>query len=89
MSFWKRPKPTRPSGPAQDPIGMVRVHPQDDPQDPMARRVIHVDCAPHKVWLSLVADPQAEHPWVADDAVSSWNTQSLAEVARIFGHPGS
>ncbi|MEV5538492.1 hypothetical protein AB0L13_16675 [Saccharopolyspora shandongensis] len=73
-------------GPAADRFGTVRVYPEDNPEDPEARRVWKIDAT----------DPDEMKWWDDDDLVwrshievADWPRQSLVDVARVFGHPGT
>ncbi|SDZ51468.1 hypothetical protein SAMN05216215_108733 [Saccharopolyspora shandongensis] len=73
-------------GPEADRFGTVRVHPGEDPEDPIARRA----------WL-INARGIGPMTWWDDDAVSwrshaevqGWPRQSLADVARVLSHLGT
>ncbi|GGI83762.1 hypothetical protein GCM10011581_21220 [Saccharopolyspora subtropica] len=70
--------------PATDPTGTVRVHPDDDPADPAARRFIRtIDGG----WSSLTHPPGSAPAAVPSDAVRGWPRQPLADLALRLGHP--
>ncbi|MER7078150.1 MULTISPECIES: hypothetical protein [Bacteria] len=78
-------------GPSADPIGTVRVHPDDAPDDPNARRVIRLDGArfddPDASWFELSAAENGGGDGYGSSQVASWPRQPLADVGRVMGHP--
>lgn len=83
-----------------DPIGTIRVHPDDDPRDPGARRVIRTDREVELRWVLITGRERAGADWGSrSDAeiglgefsdvmgLSVWPRQSLAELAHVLGLP--
>lgn len=73
------------SDPAGDPIGTVRVHPDDDPKQWDARRVMFVSTRTERPWWAIAGDPFGL-PAMSHDEVRSWQPQPLADLAVVLGH---
>lgn len=71
-----------------DPVGTVRVHPDDDPRDPHARRRIRTSLRMCPwAWLTGAKSEVQEVFQQWDHAlVRSWPVQSLHELAELAGH---
>lgn len=81
--------PDIPKGPESDPLGTVRVHPDDDPASPSARRKVKLPITrePGAYWRDLTP-AMGTPPYVySNEAIESWAVQALADVARALGHP--
>lgn len=89
------PATVEPDNAAEDPVGTVRIHFDDNPKNPNARRRIAVDatdyCGPYEGcrWQRLtgVANDHLGSDPVHSDSVMGWPIQPLAEVALVLGHP--
>lgn len=69
--------------------GAVRVHPEDDPQDPGARRWIRDDSGDYSAWMPLTgwggAAPYPETE-LSDAQIKDYPVQAPAEWLRLLGH---
>lgn len=71
--------------PADDPLGAVRVHPEDDPERWDARRVMFVSTRTARPWWATVGEPFGLATMSHED-VRDWQPQSLADLAAVLGH---
>ncbi|GEL17667.1 DUF433 domain-containing protein [Pseudonocardia asaccharolytica] len=62
----------------RDLVGTVRVHPDDDPTAPDARRIIRGD---EGVWRQITGSH------ITFAILEEWRVQPLPDLARILGHP--
>lgn len=71
--------------PALDPPLSIRVHPDDDPRDPQARRVVRGGAG---AWVQVTGElaTVAMLGWVTTDEVASWPRQHWLVAATVFGH---
>ncbi|GGM64277.1 hypothetical protein GCM10012275_38540 [Longimycelium tulufanense] len=74
--------------PATDPLGTVRVHPEDHPLALCARRVIKLPIGrePYHYWRYLTPEITPSPPGLRDQDVAGWPIQPLAELAVVLGH---
>ena len=73
--------------PSRDRVGTVRVHPDDNPNDPGARRRIRVDTVGDMPWRPItgyVTGARSEY----DAEVAGWQVQDLIDLGRVLGHDG-
>ncbi|GAA4837777.1 hypothetical protein GCM10025787_17540 [Saccharopolyspora rosea] len=69
--------------PAADPVGTVRIHPDDAPDDPAARRAVKTSGG----WTMLTR-PESSAPGAPCPAgVGDWPRQPLGHLAAVLGHP--
>lgn len=77
--------------PALDPPLTIRVHPDDDPRDPAARRVIKTDLpssgAPDEPWLVVIGtDLHRGMLLMGNEDVVTWPRQHWLVAATVFRH---
>ncbi|MFC5992896.1 DUF433 domain-containing protein [Pseudonocardia hispaniensis] len=64
----------------RDLVGAVRVHPDDDPNTPDARRIIRSSGG---VWQQITGSH------ITFAILEEWRVQPLPDLARVLGHPDS
>lgn len=76
--------------PATDPVGTVRVYPDDDPLSPAAARVIRAGWSyspDSPVWMWLTGRPGDSDYYLSGADVAGWPIQPWPELAPILHHP--
>ncbi|MFC5996914.1 hypothetical protein ACFQE5_22140 [Pseudonocardia hispaniensis] len=79
-----RPARDQCGDPTQDPPMVVRVHPDDDPRDPEARRVIRITDPGRWVWLQVTGTGRFVTYQHRD--VAGWPIQHPIVYAATFRH---
>jgi hypothetical protein len=88
--FYDEREPERLGDPALDPPMTVRVHPDDDPFDPAARRVIKTDDPDPEPWQLVTGYAHGfAHPldtWYADAHVVRWPVTHPIQYTTAHRH---
>lgn len=81
--------PTAPQlgNPAEDPPLTIRVHPDDDPKSPDARRVVKTDRPGGGLWLQLTGPTGGAIGFGCHhETVAGWPVQHWLLAATTYGH---
>lgn len=80
------PAPPKLGDPSTDPPMVVRVHPDDDPHSPGARRVIRSSALRLAPWVMVTGAGPGVAPFLMHDEVRTWPVQHPLVYGTAFRH---